>query len=461
MACNDCNNTGAAPPAGFTPSTGAPSGQSTSYGGSTTVQARTYGTSCPTPLTSSQVTRTPYCPGWVDTLFGSYVGKLIIKVGSCLHFLRSAANGWIRYDAATESVSVDSAPPFASNNPSGAQFGYLAKTIPTISQRFDETLGVCVSTGTQEIGSQVLDERSDGMLIVGNRPVSGELPVLQSADAANQTRLDYVDPLVAEDQPSVSTDIGFLVNVPTTRNSGGQSYLTTAWMRMKRFRLRKSQWGEAATDTEKGSAKQAVFVPVSGGTTGDGALELRFLDAPPSDAAANFPSTKSQDDTLFYNDPDGVGGHASYGLGWVAFPRGKGMHMMPLNAIISSDTDAGEVNTGKLIAGTADQLRTATLPSYPAIPNGSIGVAMRIKLTTTSGHAVTVSVASSFAGTYTVLASKTGGTSDLIGYSDVLYSYESAAFADGDPLFFKFVRSGTTTGTTTVKADISLVAYHI
>lgn len=461
MACNNCNDTGAAPPAGFTPSTGAPSGQSTSYGGSTTVQARTYGTSCPTPLTSSQVTRTPYCPSWVDTLFGSYVGKLIIKVGSCLHFLRSAANGWIRYDAATESVSVDSAPPFASNNPSGAQFGYLAKTIPTISQRFDETLGVCVSVGTQEIGSQVLDERSDGMLIVGNRPVSGELPVLQSADSANQTRFDYVDPLVAEDQPSVDTDIGFLASVPTTRNSGGQSYITSAWMRVKKFRLRKSQWGEASSPEEKGAARQAVFVPVSGGTTGDGALELRYLDAPPSDAAANFPSTKSQDDTLFYNDPNGIGGHAGYGLGWVAYPRGKGMHLMPLTAIINSATAAGQPDSGQLIAGTGDQLRTAPLDAYPAVPNGTIGITLRIKITCVAAHAVSVAVASTLAGSYTVVASHLGVANDLVSYSDVLVAYTPAAFTDEDSLFFKIVRSGTTTLSTSTKVDVYLVAYHI
>lgn len=278
---------------------------------------------------------------------------MIIKAGNCLHYLRSGASGWVRYDASTESVVVDNAPPFASSAPRGVAFGYVAKTVPIQTQVFDEATGACSIIVTQQVGSQVLDVRSDGKLLLGNTPLPGEIPLNESADAQNQTRLDYLETDVAEDQATVSSDIGMLVEVPFTRTSGTQIFISKMWMRMRKFRFRRSQWGQVLPANYEGSV-QMIAVPATGGTADDPAYELRMSASAPSDATNRLPISPNNGDIAFYNGSSVVGNPNLPFDTWVNYPRG--LSYFPLVSPV-------DIVVGRTTAGTV----TITLPDYPAI----------------------------------------------------------------------------------------------
>jgi len=361
-SCGCTPGNGSTPPSGFSSTSSAPAGASNSYGGSATIA----GGVCPPalclqPLTTSQVTRSPYCPDWVDKLFGSYAGKLIIKVGACLHYLRSPSSGWVRYNGSTESVTVDNAPPFVSSAPRGAKFGYLAKTIPTQTQLYDEATGTCSTVITQELASQVLETRADGQLLLGNYPLPGEIPVNESGDAANQTRLDYLGQAVAEDELEVSPDIGILVDKPYIRTVGGMQVVSKFWMRMKSLIFRKSQWGQVLK-INYGQALQVVAYPVSGGTADDPAFRLMLSETGPSDQSATFPANHLQGDTVVWNGAAGSNNPNLPENSWASYPKGLGFFPFasPRDIVINRTT-----------VGTVP----VTLPDFPSeLPAGVKGI---------------------------------------------------------------------------------------
>ena len=370
MPCGPCNSDGNSPPSGFTPS-GPQSGNQSSYGGNVAIANGNCRPSCPTPPTSSQIGRTPYCPPWGPTLFGSYVGKIVILVSGCLNYLRSGASGWVRYDAPTETVTIDNAPPFVSNVPTGNNFGYLAKTVPTVTQVYDESTNTCQQIGTQEVSSQVLDQRADGSLAIANSPLPGEVSGCQSADADNQVRLDYLNPAVAEAQGSVSNDIGVLVQIPYNRTVGNQTFVSKLWMRLRQFTFRQSQIGSFPASSYP-TGLTAVWVPAAGGTTDDPAFTLQMgTTAPPG--SGTLPANASNGDTVIWNGAAGVNNPNLPANAWVPYPRGLATFLLDAPSVIE---------TGRTTAGSV----TYTLPNPPAPNfNGPIGVIIGWKISQASG----------------------------------------------------------------------------
>ena len=429
MSCNTCQpNDGSAPPSGFSPTTSTPQGAQSSFCGDVTISSGPCYPVCPTPPTSSQVTRQPYTASWVENLFGSYAGKLLIKVGSALHYLRSGNSGWIRYNAQTESVVVDGAPPYASSAPRGTQFGYLAKTVPTPIQTLNEATGACQTVIHQEVASQVLDYASNGDLLVARPPNSAEV----CSDAANQVRIDYVDPVVAEDETSVSDDIGFLVQKPVTTVIAGQTVIQKLWMRLRSIRLRRSQFG-IVEKANYATARQLVAVPVPGGTADDPAYEMRMSVSQPSDPSTTFPANPNNGDTLFYNGGLAVA-NPNYPLNsWCAFSRGLGLHLLttPVDLVIARTT-AGSV--------------TVTLPSYP-VPN-------------VSGIKGLLLISKVFVPVNSTFQVKVG--SRVVGFSQYGANYGQFTIyfnpsPDSDQITFDFIK----TGTGSVTADVSISGFYL
>lgn len=357
MSCGCSSSNGSSPPGGFSPAPSAPAGSTSSFGGNSAISVGPCAPVCPQPPTASQVGRTGYCQSWVTNLFGSYSGKMIIKVDGCLNFLLSKVSGWVRYDATTETVVVDNAPPFTSSQPRAAKFGYAAKTVPVQTFSYDPVSGGCVTNVTQQLASQVLEQRADGQILLGNMPLCGDLPVNESADANNQMRYDYLDPETAEEQPTVSDDVGFLVNIPWTQNVGPQSFVKSLWLRMRNISMRLSQWGQILTsDVAFDTARTLVAVPIPGGTSTDPAYRLMMTDAPPAGVGRDLPLGNSGSVPMFLADP--LHGYYPSSDKNVYISAQRGLGWFPLNA-------ASQVVTNRTTVGTI----SISLPSPITRPN--------------------------------------------------------------------------------------------
>lgn len=432
MACNSCSPNDSSPPGGFRPS-GQTSGGQSSFAGNSVIATNCV-QACPQPPTSSQIGRVPYCPPWVASLYGSFVGKLIIQVGgNCLNYLRSGASGWVRYDATTESVVIDNAPPFASSTPRGANFGYAALAIPTVTPVYNESLGACQNVVTQEIGSQTLSQRSDGRILLGNIPVTGDVPCPQSDDMQNQMRFDYLVPQEQADLESVSPLIKMLASFPGSRVAGGQTLVTEEHEWMTNLTFRRSQIVQAPA-TAYPQALTALWVPVPGGTTEDPAFTLRIGVTAPT-GSGTLPADPNQGDTVIWNGAPGVNNPNLPANSWVAFPRGLGTFLFPSPVtLVAGRTTAGTLNV--------------TLPALPAVnSNGPIGIIIYSK--TTAGSSTTFK-ASFGARTLGYTNGSTGGD---ISYGEVTIYYAPSPFTLTMAVDFAKIGSGS------VSCDLSVVGY--
>lgn len=431
MSCGPCNDNGNSPPSGFTP--GPPSGQQSSFGGQTQIARANCAPQCPQPATSSQIGRTPYTAPWVTSLFGVYAGQLVVRASNALNYLRSGASGWVRYDASTESVQIDNAPPFQSNVPKGTDFGYVAMAIPTPVQVFNEALGTCQTIGTQEMAAQVLGQRGDGQLLLGNPPVQGDLPCSQDADAENQMRFDYMQPVVMESLTTVSNDIGVLVNLPGTRTAGGQTIISTLWGRLRKFVLCKSQWGQI-TKTAYPTALQAVFVPVPGAPAGDQAFMLTMSSSIPSDPGTQLPASANQNDTVIWNGAQGVNNPNLPANAFAAYPRGQGMFLFqaPIT-LVAARTTAGTV--------------TVTLPTLPvANAAGAIGILFYFKISSTAA---------------TTFKASCGSRTIGYAYADNTAIGETTVYYNPNPFTLSMNIDFVKTGSGAVSCDVSVVGYYL
>jgi hypothetical protein len=371
----------------------------------------------------------------VASLFGSYSGKLIIKVGDCLNYLRSGASGYVRYDASTESVVIDNALPAVSNTPNGTSFGYLAKTVPVRTPVYNESLGTCTEVVTQGLASQVMDARADGQLVVANSPLPGEIAACDSADAQNQVRLDYLDPEIAEDETTVSPDVRFLAGVPFNKQSGSNTIVAQKWVGLRELTLRKSQWSQVTKDGYS-NALQAAFVPVEGGAADDPAFRLVLSESMPSNPVASFPANPSQGDTIIWNGPAGTNNPNLPANAWVNYPRGLGF--MPF----SSPRD---IVVGRTTAGSV----TVTLPDHPEVASGIKGIMFYSK---TNIGSTGSSAKASFGSR--VIAYAVSGPANPYMETTVYFNPSP----DSNQIVIDFIKTGAAS---TFTVDISVIGYYL
>ena len=257
---------------------------------------------CPSPPTSSQTGRTAYCPTWVTTLLGAVSGKLMIIKNGCIHYLRSCKSGMIYYNGETEEISVGDAP-YVSNVPRETRFGKLAKVVTTTRKKpTTDECSECTEEAVQELGSQVMNLRNDGQLVVANQPQQGELPAC-TPDGELETRLDYLDP---SDYDGCDP-YGFLIGVRGEKRIGRTTVSTMFWHLLKKLKLRSSMLAPIPSTSAAGGKKLLAF-PTSGGTDTDPCYQIKMVEGSPSDT---LPENAVKCDGVV-ND----------GTGWKAFRHG-------------------------------------------------------------------------------------------------------------------------------------------
>lgn len=283
---------------------------------------------CEQPPLAEQPGREPYAPSWVSTLMGAAAGKLLIAISGAIYFFRGLKSGYLWYDKATETVSVTD-PSFASNTPRSTKWGRLAKVVPSSRQVYDADSESCQSQVTQEVASQEIGERTDGLLALINFADCGDVPTDQQADG--QSRMDAlsVDGL----DGCVPADGGFLVGVPSESIKGRFRIITWSWKLMKQFQLSTAQ----APVLDPSSATWENAIPLvlirDGGSDTNPCYRLRT----PSRRPAMLPETATKGDILVWD-----------GEKWVASKNagtGGALHMLDSRqTLFSAHATTGDIS---------------------------------------------------------------------------------------------------------------------
>jgi hypothetical protein len=239
---------------------------------------------------------------------GSFIGRLILMVEGCLYTLKSKCSGYLFYDATSEEVSVVN-PPFVSSIPKEANYGFLAKVVPTLTTICVDDDDACRQEIRQELAAQVLGDASCGELIIANAPLCGELPATESADASKQVRLDYMKAADQEDA-GCPQEMRFMAYYMGKRGTGQNAVDCKVWVSMRTLRMRKSQWGFIpAGNPLEGTSKKIVAVPVPGGSEADPCYELRIQE---SAVGGAIPNGNANCDVLIWAN------HGTPEAGWQA-----------------------------------------------------------------------------------------------------------------------------------------------
>lgn len=346
MSCS-CSPSSSSPP-GSTPS-GSPATRSTIAGGAVTNRQVACGpTPCPTPPTSSQTGREPYNPTWASTLLGAVTGKLLVLLETGIHYLRPLRSGYLRYNAADESISLDDSLPFVSDIPRETDFGFVAKVVPGL-RRVCDADGNAVDEPTQNLASQTVNERDDGAIMLGNLPDLGQMIGNEAADIERQIRFDRLIPAAYDGN---ADGLGFLVRTPITQQRGRETRIISKWSLMQSLRLRRSHLGLVEKDTaEDESALSLVAIPIPGGTEDNPLYALKILNR----AISHLPtgSDLQQGDTIQWD-----------GARWV--PLRRGLTFYPLD------------NVTRLIARTSAGTVAVTFPNFPTGVTGKIFARLRV-----------------------------------------------------------------------------------
>lgn len=314
MSCG-CTGGQSTPPDSTPGATSLPSGAGSSYGAGTTIPGSCSPSVCPTPKVNNEVGRDPYCPGWVSQVLSAVRGKLFIRVGDCIHFLRSKCTGVVWYDATTEEVSVKDAP-FVESTPKQTVYGWLAKVRNVRKPVCDDNTEDCAQVVKMELAAQVMQDAQYGDLVISQTPLCGELPLDESADAEKQVAFHRLSPTDIDCPPAVK----ILVAVEGFRGTGPNRQATRKWHWLNSLKLRRSQWKQAiAGSTDESASFLAVLVPVAGGNSEDPCYELRLSEQKPG---GGVPSTANNCDMLVFKDK----GLAT--AGWRAIPRGLGSYKL-------------------------------------------------------------------------------------------------------------------------------------
>lgn len=345
MSCA-CSPSSSSPP--DSGSTGASASRSTVAGGAIVNRQRSCGPSpCPTPPTSSQTGREPYAPTWAETLLGAVTGKLLILLESGIHYLRPLRSGYLRYNVEDESISVDGSLPFISDVPKETDFGFVGKVVPGL-KRVCDAEGNAVDAPTYELAAQVVRERDDGALMLGNIPDPGQMIGNEAADLQDQLRFDRLLPTAYSGD---AEGLGFLVRAPVEQQRGRDTRIISKWALMESLKLRRSHLGLVEKGTaEAGSALSVVAVPLSGGTVDNPLYALKILNQ----AILHLPTDNlTAGATIQWN-----------GTAWVAVKRGLAFY--PLE------------NATRLISRTTAGTEAVTFPNFPTGVTGKIFARLRV-----------------------------------------------------------------------------------
>lgn len=302
---------------------------------------------CPTPPTSSQTGREPYLPDWASTLLGAVSGKLLLLLESGIHYFRGNRSGYLRYNAADETVSVDDGLQFTSNIPRSTDYGFVAKVVPGLQRTCDDD-GNAVDVTTQELASQMVEERDDGALMLGNIPDPGQVVGNEASDLERQLRFDRLLPPV---YAGASAGVGFLVRVPETQNRGRVTRVVSRWALMESMRLRRSNLGlvePGSADAE--SALGIVAIRIPGGTEQDPMYALKILNQ----EISPLPTADLEvGDTVEWD-----------GTKWI--PVRRGLRFYPLTSL------------QRIASVTASATTSVTFPDYPTTAVGKVFARLRI-----------------------------------------------------------------------------------
>lgn len=302
---------------------------------------------CPTPPTSSQTGREPYLPDWAATLLGAVSGKLLLLLESGIHYFRGQRSGYLRYNAADETVSVDDGLQFTSNIPQATDFGFVAKVIPGLQRTCDEE-GNAVDVTTQELASQITAERDDGAIMLGNVPSPGQVVGNGAADLQNQLRFDRLLPPVYNGS---AAGLGFLVRVPETVLAGSTSRVISKWALMQQVKLRQSHLGMVEPGSADATAALGlVAIRIPGGTEQDPLFALKILNQ----EISPLPTEDLEvGDTVEWD-----------GTKWI--PVRRGLRFYPLTS------------SQRIASATASATTSVTFPDYPAAAVGKVFARLRI-----------------------------------------------------------------------------------